>query len=265
MTPVVLTVAGSDPSGGAGVQGDLKTIHQHGAYGAAVVSLLTVQDTRGVSEAQVLDPAIVEAQLDGVLRDLQPAAAKTGALGSPGIVSGVGRRMAASGIPWVIDPVSVPSHGARLATADLTEAFLEHLLPCASLVTPNVPEAEGLSGVPVRTLADAAKAAERLVGFGAKAVLVTGGHLDPPERGTDVLSYEGSVIEFPPTRVLGGSFHGTGCALSAAIATHLAFGRAVPDAVARAKAWLEASLAHAFAVGAGAVPVNHLWPVDDEP
>lgn len=264
MTPVVLTVAGSDPSGGAGIQGDLKTIHQHGAYGAAVVTLVTVQNTEGVTESDVIDPALVEAQLRSVLSDLRPAAAKTGALGSPDIVARVGRLARDSGIPWVVDPVSVPSRGARLSTADLTEAFLAHLLPCAALVTPNAPEAEALAGFPIRTPEDAARAAAQIGRRGAAAVLVTGGHLLPPYRGTDVLWNGGTLLELPAAHLSEGAWHGTGCALSAAIAAQLASGRSLVDAITRAKAWLEGSLAHAFAVGRGATPVNHLWPLDDE-
>ena len=264
VAPIVLTVAGSDPSGGAGLQADLKTIHAHRAYGAAVPTLITVQHTRGVERVEVLPAELVEAQLEALLGDLHPRAAKTGALGSPEIVRVVGAVVRASGDPWVIDPVWVPSHGRALSTGDLAQAYRTLLIPSATLVTPNAEEAGRLAGFAVRNLEDARKAAAQIARLGARSVLVTGGHLPGDEQGTDVLWVDGTVQELRPGRRLVGDFHGTGCALSSAIASRLAFGEAISEAVRSAKAWLEGALEHAFSVGKGARPVNHLWGFDRE-
>ncbi len=263
--PIVLSVAGSDPSGGAGLQADLKTIHQHGGYGAAVPTLITVQNTRGVEEVEMLPAALLKAQLSNLLADLRPRAAKTGALGSREITEVVGSVMAGSDFPWVVDPVWLPSQGHPLARGDVVEAYKEALLPHAALLTPNATEAGLLAEAPVRTLSDARHAAERIAALGARAVLVKGGHLEGVECGTDLLLFDGVISELPASELVAGRFHGTGCALSAAIATRLALGDDIPTAVARAKDWLTEALRHAFAVGTGAMPVNHLWMVDHKP
>ena len=263
--PAVLTVAGSDPSGGAGVQADLKTIQQHGGYGAAVPTLITVQNTEGVEEVELLSPDLVRAQLSSLLGDVELAAAKTGALGSPAVAHVVGSFMKETRFPWVVDPVWLPTRGRPLSKGDIVEAYKEVLVPRAALVTPNAQEAALLAEMAVRSLADAREAAERIARLGASAVLVKGGHLEGSARGTDVLLHDGEVTELPPTEIVAGRFHGTGCALSAAIATRLALGQDIPAAVEGAKAWLTGALAHAFAVGKGAKPVNHFWPMDAKP
>ncbi|MDH3818913.1 MAG: bifunctional hydroxymethylpyrimidine kinase/phosphomethylpyrimidine kinase [Myxococcales bacterium] len=263
--PAVLTVAGSDPSGGAGVQADLKTIQQHGGYGAAVPTLITVQNTEGVEEVELLSPDLVRAQLSSLLGDVELAAAKTGALGSPAVAHVVGSFMRETRFPWVVDPVWLPTRGKPLSNGDIVEAYKEVLVPRAALVTPNAQEAALLAEMAVRSLADAREAAERIARLGASAVLVKGGHLEGSARGTDVLLHDGEVTELPPTEIVAGRFHGTGCALSAAIATRLALGQDIPAAVEGAKAWLTGALAHAFAVGKGAKPVNHFWPMDAKP
>lgn len=263
--PVVLTVAGSDPSGGAGLQADLKTIHQHGGCGAAVPTLITVQNTRGVEAVELLSPDLVHAQLRNLLDDLQPQAAKTGALGTPATARVVGSVMAETEFPWVVDPVWLPSRGRPLAKGDVVKAYKEAVLPRAALVTPNVQEAALLSEVVVRTVADAREAAERITKLGAPSVLIKGGHLEGAVRGTDVLLHDGAITELPAADFVPGRFHGTGCALSAAIATRLARGDDIPSAVAIAKAWLTQALRESFSVGQGALPVNHLWPVRDKP
>ncbi len=263
--PAVLTVAGSDPSGGAGVQADLKTIHQHGGYGAAVPTLITVQNTDGVEEVELLSPDLVRAQLSSLLGDLEVAAAKTGALGSPEVAHVVGSFMKETRFPWVVDPVWLPTRGRPLSKGDIVKAYKEVVVPRAALVTPNVQEAALLAEMAVRSLVDAREAAERIARLGASAVLVKGGHLEGSARGTDVLLHDGEVTELPPAEIVAGRFHGTGCALSAAIATRLALGQDIPAAVEGAKAWLTGALAHAFAVGKGAKPVNHFWPMDAKP
>lgn len=263
--PIVLTVAGSDPSGGAGMQADLKTIHQHGGYGAAVPTLITVQNTDEVEDVELLSPDLVRAQLASLLDDVAPAAAKTGALGSPAVARVLGSIMKETRFAWVVDPVWLPTRGKPLSRGDVVEAYKDAILPHAALVTPNAQEAGLLAEMPVRSVRDARRAAKRIAAMGASAVLVKGGHLDGSDRGTDVLLHEGSVTELPATQVVPGRFHGTGCALSAAIATRLAFGDSIPAAVDGARAWLTGALAHAFEVGKGARPVNHLWGLDEKP
>lgn len=263
--PVVLTVAGSDPSGGAGLQADLKTIHQHGAYGAAVPTLITVQDSLEVGRVELLSADLVREQLSAVLSDLEPAAAKAGALGSPEVARALGSIMEETRFGWVVDPVWLPSRGAPLSKGDMVAAFRDAVIPHAALVTPNANEAGLLAEMPVRSLDDAQKAVERIATLGAAAVLIKGGHLEGADRGADLLLHNGEVKVLKAAAVVSGRFHGTGCALSAAIASRLAFGENLVAAVEGAKAWLTGALAHAFAVGKGAKPVNHLWPFDQKP
>jgi len=263
--PIVLTVAGSDPSGGAGLQADLKTIHQHGAYGAAIPTLITVQSSERVLDVELLSADLVRAQLSGLLDDIEPAAAKTGALGSAAVAHVLGSVMRETGFPWVVDPVWLPSRGKALSDRDVVEAYRKAVIPHAALVTPNALEAARLTGLTVRTLDDARAAAEGIAGLGAAAVLVKGGHLEGEARGTDILLFEGKVCELRASGLVPGRFHGTGCALSAAIAARIALGADIPTAVNGAKAWLGAALVHAFAIGKGAQHVNHLWPIDGKP
>lgn len=263
--PVVLTVAGSDPSGGAGLQADLKTIHQHGAYGAAVPTLITVQDSLEVGRVELLPADLVREQLSAVLSDLEPAAAKAGALGSPEVARALGSIMEETGFGWVVDPVWLPSRGAPLSKGDMVAAYRDAVIPHAQLVTPNANEAGLLAEMPVRSLDDAQRAVERIAALGAAAVLIKGGHLEGADRGTDLLLHDGKLNVLRAAAIVPGRFHGTGCALSAAIASRLAFGEDLSAAVGGAKAWLGGALAHAFAAGKGAKPVNHLWPLDEKP
>lgn len=263
--PIVLTVAGSDPSGGAGLQADLKTIHRHGGYGAAVPTLITVQNSLGVKSVELLSPELLRAQLSNLLSDLRPRAAKTGALGSRALIEVVGSFMAQSEFSWVVDPVWLPSRGQPLVRGDVVDAYREAILPHTTLLTPNAEEAGLLTEEPVRTVTEARAAASQIAQLGARAVLVKGGHFDGADRGTDVLFHDGVITELPADELAMGDFHGTGCALSAAIATRLAVGEDVRTAVTIAKRWLGGALRHAFAVGEGATPVNHLWTLDDKP
>lgn len=256
-----LTIAGSDPSGGAGIQADLKTFHQHGVYGMAVVALVTVQNTQRVSRVEVLHADLVGEQLDAVLDDLPPSAIKTGALGSAAVIEAVAARLGAARAPLVVDPVMVSKHGHPLIEDSAREALVRELLPRTYLLTPNAHEAAALLGRPVETLADAEQAARRIADLGPAAVLVKGGHLDEREA-IDVLFFEGQVTRLASPRVDTRHTHGTGCTVSAAITAWLARGAALPDAVARAKQWLSEALRSAPGVGQGIGPVNHLAPVE---
>jgi len=259
-TPIALTIAGSDPSGGAGLQADLKTFHQHGVYGTAVVSLITVQSTRSVARVEVLDAELVAQQIDHLLADLRPGAAKTGALGSRAIIEVVAARAKDFGFPLVVDPVMVSKHGQRLLAPEAIEALVRELLPRCFLLTPNGPEAEALLGVEVKTVAQARDAARRLVDLGPRHVLLKGGHLEGAEV-VDVLCAGGVLHELRGPRLDSPHTHGTGCTVSAAITARLAQGASVEDAAAGAFAWLQEALRHPPAVGGGLGPVNHFAPV----
>ena len=261
MTPIALTIAGSDPSGGAGLQADLKTFHQHRVYGTSVVSLLTVQNTVGVRRVSVVEPGLVREQLETLLDDVPPSAAKTGALGSVAVVRTVAELARGFTFPLVVDPVMISKHGAPLLDADAQAAVREALLPTATLVTPNGPEAEALSGRPVRNAAEARDAARAIADLGCRGVLVKGGHLED-ERAVDVLIWDDAIHELSAPRLATTAGHGTGCTLSAAIVARLALGRPMPEAVDGAKRWLAKALARAPGIGKGVGPVDHLTPLD---
>jgi hydroxymethylpyrimidine/phosphomethylpyrimidine kinase len=258
MPPVALTIAGSDPSGGAGIQADLKTFHQFGVYGEAVITLLTVQNSVRVSRVDVMDPALVLEQLEAVLEDIPPAAAKTGALGSSEMVRAVAGAAAGFAFPLVVDPVMVSKHGLPLLTGSAASAIREHLLPLAALIAPNVPEAELLTGMTIRTLDDMRRAACRIREMGARAVLIKGGHLDfGAAEVTDVLFDGVEWHEFPAVRLDTRHTHGTGCTYSAAITAGLARGASLASAVADARRFIHEAIRTNPGLGRGSGPVNH--------
>ncbi len=257
MTATALTIAGSDPSGGAGLQADLKVFHQHGVYGMAAVTLLTVQNTQEVSAVEVMPAHLVRAQVEAVLRDIAPRAVKTGALGNAAVIEAVASLDFE--MPLVVDPVMVSKHGHALLADDAREALVKQLLPRVTLLTPNTQEAAVLTGAPVKTLADAEAAARAIARLGPKAVLVKGGHLDG-DTAVDVLFYEGQLTLFSAPRVATKHTHGTGCTYSAAIAARLAKGEALLTAIDGAKAWLTQALRTAPGLGYGIGPVNHFVP-----
>ncbi len=256
MRPVALTIAGSDPSGGAGLQADLKTFHQFGVYGEAVVTLVTVQNSLRVSCVEVLPLDLVLEQIRAVVEDMPPDAAKTGALGSAEMVEAVARAAAEFGFPLVVDPVMVSKHGLPLLPEAAVHAIRQHLLPRAALVTPNIPEAEALTGIPIRTLDDMRRAARRICEMGARAALIKGGHT-PGEDSTDILFDGAGWRDFPAPRIATRHTHGTGCTFSAAIAAGLARGQALGEAVARAKRFIQEAIRTNPGLGRGAGPVNH--------
>jgi len=256
MRPVALTIAGSDPSGGAGLQADLKTFHQFGVYGEAVVTLVTVQNSMRVSRVEVLSRDLVLEQIAAVLQDMPPDAAKTGALGSAEMVEAVARAAAEFGFPLVVDPVMVSKHGLPLLPEAAVHAIRQHLLPRAALVTPNIPEAEALTGIPIRTLDDMRRAARRICEMGARAALIKGGHT-PGEDSTDILFDGATWSDFPAPRIATRHTHGTGCTFSAAITAGLARGQSLREAVARAKRFIQEAIRTNPGLGHGAGPVNH--------
>jgi hydroxymethylpyrimidine/phosphomethylpyrimidine kinase len=259
MTSVAMTIAGSDPSGGAGLQADLKTFHQCKVYGTSVVTLLTVQNTLGVTAVQVLDSALVMAQLDAILADIPPLAAKTGALGSVDIITAVAQRAPDFGFPLVVDPVMISKHGARLLDQDAVRALAEELLPHAFLVTPNMHEAQKLTGFDVSDVPSMERAAAAIAARGPRHVLIKGG--GHAHDATDVLFSGGMIRLFPAKRIDTRHTHGTGCVFSAAITAQLARGQSVPEAIITAKQHITRAIATAPAIGRGLGPVNmHVEP-----
>ena len=261
MRPVALSIAGSDPSGGAGIQADLKTFHQFGVYGEAVVTLLTVQNTVSVSRVECLTPELVLQQIDAVLADIPPAAAKTGALGSRELVEAIAWRAREFGFPLVVDPVMLSKHGAPLMAADAMEIVRSALAPRAFLLTPNIPEAEALSGRSIHGIAEMKAAAEAIAGLGARAVLVKGGH--STGSATDVLYAGGEHLELTAARVDTPHTHGTGCTYSAAITAGLAAGLELVEAVRRAKRFITEAILTNPRLGQGSGPVNHHARIPD--
>lgn len=259
MRPVALTIAGSDPSGGAGIQADLKTFHQHQVYGAAVVSVLTVQNTLGVTDVSVVPAKFVAAQLDAVASDLSVVALKTGALGSESVVTAVADVCMRFGLRPVVDPVRISKAGAPLLTDGAREALCSKLLPQALLVTPNLDEAAWLLGANVEALqsdSQIREAARALAEFGSGAVLVKGGH----RRGDphDLLWNGERFVALQGRRVQTRHTHGVGCTLSAAICSQLALGRDLVAACIAAKSWLQHAIEQAPEIGQGQGPVEHL-------
>ncbi len=255
----LLTIAGSDSGGGAGIQADLKTFAAYGVYGASALTAITVQNTVAVSAVQILSGTLVRAQIDAVLSDIGADAVKTGMLGSADVVRAVVAALAAHRPPVVVvDPVMIAKSGSTLLDAAAVTALRERLLPRADLVTPNAPEAAALTGHEVHSLATAREAALRLHALGPRAVLVKGGHL-PGGDVVDVL-YDGHhVHELRGPRIPGPHTHGTGCTLASAIAAGLALGAGLEAAVIDARAYVAGAIAHAPRLGRGHGPLDHGW------
>jgi hydroxymethylpyrimidine/phosphomethylpyrimidine kinase len=262
MTPNVLSIAGSDPSGGAGVQADLKTFAALRCYGMAAVTALTAQNTTGVFGVHAPSADFVAAQIDAVFADISVAAVKIGMLGSGAVAAAVADRLRAHRPPFVVlDPVLAATSGDPLGSADVVDVIVRELAPLVDLVTPNAPEAARLADVAEpRDVAAQRAAAAALVARGARAVLVKGGHLDG-DVAVDVLLAAGVMREYSAPRVATGSTHGTGCTLSSAIAAFVAHGLPLDEAVGRAKDYLTGALrgGDALAVGRGHGPVDHFW------
>lgn len=256
--PNILTIAGSDSGGGAGIQADLKTIMANGGYGMSVITALTAQNGLGVTGIHAPDAEFVALQLRTVLEGFDVAAAKTGMLFSADIIAALAEVLRGQSFPLVVDPVAVSQSGSPLLRDDAVDALKEHMLPLAALLTPNRPEAELLSGMKINTDADIAAAATCLQAMGAKAVLIKGGHFDNAVMVTDWLCEVGEApVPLRQAHVDTQHTHGTGCTLSAAIAANLGRGLPLRVAVTRAQEYLNAALRKAYAPGKGCGPVNH--------
>jgi len=291
MIPKTLSIAGSDPSGGAGVQADLKTFSALGCYGMAVITACTAQNTKGVTAVEVMPAEFVRQQLLAIFDDVAVHAVKIGMiadaeiagvvadvleqqLSSCGLTAGsLCKEKDPSVIPqghlepkddrkmWIVlDPVMVATSGDSLISNDAMDVMKERLIPLADVITPNIPEAEKLSRKAVLDIEDAAQG---LMSLGAGAVLLKGGHLSHEEMSNDVLAYDGGVEAFEAKRILTSNTHGTGCTLSSAIAAHLAKGMKLPEAVAASKEYLTGAIeaGASLGVGHGHGPVHHFWNV----
>ncbi len=259
-TPVALSIAGSDPSGGAGLQADLKTFHRFGVYGEAVVTLITVQNTRKLCRVEVMAPDLVTEQIHAVIRDIPPKAAKTGALGNLAVTEAVSEAIAEAAasvnFPLVVDPVMAGSSGGVFMDEQTLRAFTSKLLPRAFLLTPNLDEASSLTGLAVRDPASMFEAAKKLRDMGAANVLVKGGHLEGDAIDVLVTS-TGRRIQFRAARIETRHTHGTGCTYSAAITAGLAKGQDLIQAIRTAKAFISAAIRTNPGLGAGSGPLNH--------
>jgi hydroxymethylpyrimidine/phosphomethylpyrimidine kinase len=254
----VLTIAGSDSGGGAGIQADLKTFMAHGVYGASVITAITAQNTQGVRAVELLSPALVAAQIEMVLNDIGADAVKSGMLGSAEIIETVAEKLEQYDVTQlVVDPVMVAKSGDRLLREDAVDALRRRLLPLALMITPNLPEASVLLDRPVEQERDMRDAAHDLHILGPRYILLKGGHL--PGDAVDLL-YDGEQFhEFRAPRIPTRHTHGTGCTYASAIAALLARGLPVVEAVGEAKQYLTGAIRHAVAIGAGHSPVNHLF------
>ena len=254
----VLIAAGSDSGGGAGIQADIKTVTALGAYAATAITALTAQDTTGVHAIHPVPAAFITAQLDCVLADIGADAIKSGMLGDDATIAAVAAAIQAHpAIPYVLDPVMVAKGGARLLPEDAVASLRRRLLPLATVATPNIPEAELLTGRAIRTVADMRDAARALLAEGAAAILLKGGHLDGPDA-IDILATGASIESFASPRIDTRHTHGTGCTLASAVATGLAQHLSLRDSVLRARAYVHAAIAAAPGFGRGHGPLNHL-------
>ncbi len=260
--PRVLTIAGSDPGGGAGIQADLKTFSALGVFGMTAITAITVQNTLGVAGFEAVSPVTVAAQIRSVAEDIGVDAAKTGMLADAAIVHAVAEAVEGTGIgPLVVDPVSVSKHGHPLLADDALDALRSRILPLATLVTPNLPEAAALAGFPVERREDMRRAGEAIVALGARAVLVKGGHLGATSEASDLLLLDGREEWLSAERIDTPNTHGTGCTLSAAITAYLALGDPLREAVRAGKDFVTEAIRHALAIGGGIGPVDQLWSI----
>lgn len=258
--PCILTIAGSDSGGGAGIQADLKTISMLGAYGASVITALTAQNTTAVTAIHAPQPVFVAEQMKAVTSDFDVCAAKTGMLFSAPIIKALAPFFAAKTYPLVVDPVCVAQSGAKLLEDDAVEAMMQLVFPHADLLTPNIPEAELFTGMSIKTTDDMVAAAEKMLSMGPRAVLIKGGHMDSVTA-TDWLAQPGhKPMPLIQRRVDTRNNHGTGCTLSAAIATGLGQGLDLYAAVRGAQKYLNLALRASYSLGAGSGPPNHLAP-----
>lgn len=261
--PRVLIIAGSDSGGGAGIQADIKTVSMLGGYAATAITALTAQNTQGVFGIHPVPPAFITQQIELVLSDIGADAIKTGMLHSAEVIDAVADAIRAHPAPCVVDPVMVATSGDALLQPDAVAALKTRLIPLATVLTPNLPEAEALTGMVIESRADRVAAAQRLLAMGCKAVLIKGGH-GKGAHVEDALVTDSEQHWFTSMRIETRSTHGTGCTLASALATCLARGDALYDAVTTARHYVREAIGNAPAIGKGHGPLNHLWPLKKE-
>ena len=256
--PKAMTIAGSDSGGGAGIQADLKTFAALGVYGTVTLTAITAQNTVGVSGVHEIPTDMIAAQMDAVMDDIGADAVKTGMLSSREIVEAVAAQVKKHGVPsLVVDPVMVAKSGDPLLRDDAVQALRASLIPLAAVVTPNIPEAEALTGMVIASDDDVMEAARRIAGMGARSVVVKGGHRQGPA--VDVL-YDGHDFrQFSAPRIDTANTHGTGCTFASAVAAGLAQGKPLPEAVAQAKDYVTEAIRASFPIGRGHGPLNHFY------
>lgn len=269
---VALTIAGSDSGGGAGIQADIKAMQANGVFAASVLTAITAQNTQAVTASLALPMDLIAAQMDAVLSDLSVCAVKTGMLATASIIELVAEKIQAWDVKTlVVDPVMLSTTGYALLASDAIDIYKTTLFPLAMLVTPNSKEAGYLTGIDIHTVEDAQAAAVAIHAWGAKAVLVKGGHLDQEMEAIDVL-YDGNCFQmFSAPRIDTPHTHGTGCTYASSIAANLAKGHALGEAIGRAKRYVTAAIRHGLSIGKGHGPTHHfyflegssLFPADD--
>jgi hydroxymethylpyrimidine/phosphomethylpyrimidine kinase len=254
-----MTIAGSDSGGGAGIQADLRTFAAHGVFGTCAVTAVTAQNTLGVVSWLAMPADLVTAQIESVAGDIGADAVKTGMLATAAIVEAVGAAIDALELPQVVvDPVMIAKGGGALLDDDAVAAMRAELLPRAHVITPNVPEAEVLAGMAIRSLDDMREAADRILGMGPRVVLLKGGHLEGPDS-IDVVCSAAERFEIGRPRIQTRHTHGTGCTLASAIASNLALGLGDREAIESAREYLDGAIRHAPGLGKGHGPLNHFW------
>ena len=257
--PTALTIAGSDSGGGAGIQADLKTFAAFGVYGTSAITAVTAQNTTGVVAFDVVAVELVSLQIETVAGDIDVHATKTGMLANAAVVEAVAAAIRELDLPLVVvDPVMLAKSGDALLDEDGVRTLKAELLPCARVVTPNIPEAEALSGVSIRTLTDAREAARRIQGMGPSAVVIKGGH-GTGDVVVDLLLDGDQFTELPTPRIRTSNTHGTGCTFASAIAAGLALGHPLDQATATAQSYVAGAIRHGLAIGRGHGPLDHFW------
>ncbi|WP_409227155.1 bifunctional hydroxymethylpyrimidine kinase/phosphomethylpyrimidine kinase [Gudongella sp. SC589] len=252
----VLTIAGSDSSGGAGIQGDLKAFSANGTFGMSVITAVTAQNTQGVSLVHDIPRKVIETQISALFDDMEIDGIKIGMVSIPDTIEMIAKTLIKYSLPKIVlDPVMVSKSGSHLLQPDAVNALKDQLVPMAYLITPNIPEAEVLTGVKIKSEKDMIKAAKELMSLGCQNVLIKGGHLEGPA--VDILFDGMEIRRFHAERLASNSNHGTGCALSSAICSNLAKGLSLDDAVQNGKAYVYESIKYGFAVGKGVGVLHH--------
>lgn len=254
----VLTIAGSDSSGGAGIQADIKTFSAHGVFGMSVITAVTAQNTQGVLAVQDIYPEIIAKQIEAIFDDIEVSAVKIGMVSQIDTIRTIAAKLRYyKPDNVVLDPVMISKNGYHLLQPAAEETLVQELLPLAAIITPNIPEAEVITGMTITSIGEMEQAARHIAALGAGHVLVKGGHLD--NEATDVLFDGQGFTYFPGKRIATTNTHGTGCTLSSAIAANLAKGLSVAEAVFQAKEYITIAIEHALTIGKGVGPTNHFY------